>query len=74
MANGDLGARVVSPQLSELSKLRQPLTRGERAVLDLFVRKLSPDWEIYVQPHLNGLRLASADAGPNKDDPCVSSL
>ena len=65
MANGDLGARVVSPQLSELSKLRQPLTRGERAVLDLFVRKLSPDWEIYVQPHLNGLRPDFVLLNPN---------
>jgi hypothetical protein len=56
MANADFGVRIISPRLDELSKLRQPLTPGERAVLDLFLRKLHPDWEIYVQPHLNGLR------------------
>ena len=65
MANVDLGARVVFPQLGELAKLRQPLTRGERAVLDLFVRKLPPDWEIYVQPHLNGLRPDFVLLNPN---------
>ncbi len=48
--------RVVHPPLNEWSRLRQPLTSGERSVLDLFVRKLPADWEIYVQPHLNGLR------------------
>lgn len=51
-----VATRVVCPSLGELSKLRQPLTQGERDVLNLFVRKLNPDWEIYVQPHLNGLR------------------
>lgn len=38
------------------ASLRQSLTDGERQVLDLFSRHLPPDWEIYVQPHLNGLR------------------
>ncbi|MBP7241679.1 AAA family ATPase [Amaricoccus sp.] len=49
-------SRIVHPPLDEITRLRQPLTAGERAVLDLFIRKLPPDWEIYVQPHLNGLR------------------
>ena len=48
--------RVVSPPLDELVKLRSPLTRGERIVLDIFLETLDPKWEIYVQPHLNGLR------------------
>lgn len=48
--------RIISPSLDEISKLRQPLTAGEREVLDLFNRSLSADWEIYVQSHLNGLR------------------
>ncbi|WP_259672131.1 nuclease-related domain-containing DEAD/DEAH box helicase [Rhizobium sp. NZLR8] len=39
-----------------MARLRQPLTPGEQAVLDLFMQQLSPEWEIYVQPHLNGLR------------------
>ena len=48
--------RVVSPPLDELVKLRSPLTRGERIVLDIFLETLDSRWEIYVQPHLNGLR------------------
>ncbi|SLN67170.1 hypothetical protein ROE7235_03710 [Roseibaca ekhonensis] len=47
---------IVHPPLDEISDLRQPLTKGERTVLELFTRKLPPGWEIYVQPHLNGLR------------------
>ena len=48
--------RIVSPIKSELSKLRTPLQPGETKVLDLFEQRLSDDWEIYVQPHLNGCR------------------
>jgi hypothetical protein len=32
------------------------MTPGEQAVFDLFNRDLAPEWEIYLQPHLNGLR------------------
>ncbi|MDP3182954.1 MAG: NERD domain-containing protein/DEAD/DEAH box helicase [Desulfobaccales bacterium] len=49
-------ARFVSPPIDQLSKLRQPLTRGERLVFDFFDSHLDPEWEIYIQPHLNGLR------------------
>ncbi len=48
--------RFVSPPANQLHKLRQPLTEGERQVFDFFNAHLSPEWEIYVQPHLNGLR------------------
>lgn len=48
--------RFISPALNELSSLRTPLTWGEQKVLELFNEKLSPNWEIYIQPHLNGLR------------------
>lgn len=48
--------RIIYPPLQELPQLRQALTAGEERVLDLFNRHLPPDWEIYVQPHLNGLR------------------
>lgn len=48
--------RLVSPPLEELDRLRTPLTDGERLVLDLLVERLPEKWEIYVQPHLNGLR------------------
>lgn len=56
---------TIHPPLDEISQLRQPLTTGERAVLDLFVRRLSPGWEIYVQPHLNGLRPDFVLLNPN---------
>lgn len=49
-------SRFVSPALDQLDKLRQPLTPGERMVVDLFHTELPEDWEIYIQPHLNGLR------------------
>ena len=48
--------RIVYPPVNAMSQLRQPLTAGEGAVLDLFMRELPPAWEIYVQPHMNGLR------------------
>lgn len=49
-------ARFVSPPKSQFDKLRQPLTTGERLVFDFFDSHLPDDWEIYLQPHLNGLR------------------
>lgn len=51
-----LRSRVVDPPLDELGRLRQPLTEGERRVLDWFLKILPAGWEIYIQPHLNGLR------------------
>ncbi|NOG70501.1 NERD domain-containing protein [Roseicella sp. DB1501] len=48
--------RKIFPPLEDLDRLRQPLTEGERMVLELFHRRLSVEWEIYIQPHLNGLR------------------
>jgi archaellum component FlaG (FlaF/FlaG flagellin family) len=48
--------RFISPPLEELDKLRTPLNEGERIVLDFFDHNLSQNWEIYIQPHLNGLR------------------
>ena len=49
-------SRIIHPPLAALQNLRQPLTKGEMAVLELFHRKLSEKWEIYIQPHMNGLR------------------
>jgi len=49
-------SRFVSPPIDQLDKLRQPLTDGERIVFDLFNAHLPVEWEIYLQPHLNGLR------------------
>lgn len=49
-------ARVTSPAKSDLHKLRQPLQEGERLVFEFFDHLLPEGWEIYLQPHLNGLR------------------
>ena len=49
-------SRFVSPPIDQFNKLRQPLTDGERIVFDLFNAHLPDEWEIYLQPHLNGLR------------------
>ena len=48
--------RVIDPPMAALSSLRQPLNDGERKVLDWFLEILPTGWEIYIQPHLNGLR------------------
>ena len=51
-----MATNKINPPLSELDSLRQQLTPGERAVLDFFANNLNSGWEIYIQPHLNGLR------------------
>lgn len=45
--------------------MRQPLTRGERLVFDFFHEHLALEWEIYLQPHLNGLRPDFVLLNPN---------
>jgi hypothetical protein len=49
-------ARVIEPPKNQLNCLLTPLTDGERRVVELFDDRLDSDWEIYIQPHLNGLR------------------
>ncbi|MBP8018417.1 MAG: NERD domain-containing protein [Hylemonella sp.] len=56
---------TIDPPLSELSRLRQPLTKGELLVLEFFRRNLNNHWEIYIQPHLNGLRPDFVLINPN---------
>src|SRR4051812_34624561 len=48
--------RIISPPRTEFHRLRTELTAGERQVLEFFDCQLDEEWEIYVQPHLNGLR------------------
>jgi hypothetical protein len=48
--------RFISPPIEELGNLRTELTDGEKAVTKFFNKYLAEDWEIYIQPHLNGLR------------------
>lgn len=48
--------RVISPPLHQLHTLRTLLEPGEEQVLRFFDEHLPVEWEIYIQPHLNGLR------------------
>ncbi|RWQ62278.1 nuclease-related domain-containing protein [Mesorhizobium sp.] len=57
--------RVVEPPLEAHPHLRQKLTDGEQLVFNLFNQYLAPEWEIYVQPHLNGLRPDFVLLNPN---------
>lgn len=58
-------SRIVDPPRNVLDSLRQPLTAGERRVFDLLDRELDEAWEIYLQPHLNGLRPDFVVLNPN---------
>ncbi|MBF0586720.1 NERD domain-containing protein [Prosthecochloris sp. N3] len=49
-------SRLIDPPRQQHDKLLTPLTDGERRVIDVFDTELPPEWEIYIQPHLNGLR------------------
>jgi len=57
--------RYVSPPVNSFESLRQPLTEGEQLVFDFFDRKLDQAWEIYIQPHMNGLRPDFVLLNPN---------
>ena len=48
--------RIIDPPRSQFERLPTQLTSGERQLIDLFDEELSPKWEMYIQPHLNGLR------------------
>ena len=48
--------RIIDPPRSQLERLLPELTPGERQLIDFFDEELSPEWEMYIQPHLNGLR------------------
>ena len=48
--------RVISPPREDWDSLPTPLTAGERQVAEFFDQHLPEGWEIYVQPHLNGLQ------------------
>ena len=48
--------RIIDPPKDQWDLLPTPLTVGERQIAELFDAKLPFEWEMYVQPHLNGLR------------------
>lgn len=47
--------RLIYPSRDALARLRE-LNAGEEKILDVLDRTLPDEWELYVQPHLNGLR------------------
>lgn len=49
-------AKLVDPPLEALEQLSTPLKAGVKEVVEYFASYLGQNWEIYVQPHLNGLR------------------
>ncbi len=51
-----LRKRLISPSRENLAQLRTPLTHGEFQVFQVLDCSLSPEWEIYLQPYLNGCR------------------
>ena len=48
--------RIIDPPKDQWHRLPTPLTSGENRVYNLFDAGLSLEWEMYIQPHLNGLR------------------
>ena len=57
--------RFFSPPFEELENLRTKLEPGEKAVIKFFHKHLPDSWEIYIQPHLNGLRPDLVLLNPN---------
>lgn len=53
--DGSTSSRTVSPRISDFESLRQPLTKGELLTFKFLHNNLPLSWEIYVQPHMNGL-------------------
>ena len=47
---------IIDPPKDQWDRLPTPLTHGEEMVYNLFNDKLPLEWEMYIQPHLNGLR------------------
>ena len=50
--------RIIDPPKNQWQQLPTPLTDGERAVYTLFhdSDNFALEWEMYIQPYLNGLR------------------
>ena len=48
--------RIIDPPKDQWNRLPTPPTSGEDKIYNLFDNGLSLEWEMYIQPHLNGLR------------------
>ena len=57
--------RIIDPPKDQWHRLPTALTSGENEVYDLFDARLPLEWEMYIQPHLNGLRPDLVLLNPN---------
>ena len=48
--------RIIDPPKDQWDRLPTQLTSGENKVYNFFDAELPLEWEMYIQPHLNGLR------------------
>ncbi len=58
-------SRLIDPPREQWDRLLTTLTTGECTVAELFDDKLPNEWEMYIQPHLNGLRPDFVLLNPN---------
>ena len=57
--------RIIDPPKDQWRRLPTPLMPGEDTVYNLFNDTLPLDWEMYIQPYLNGLRPDLVLLNPN---------
>ena len=57
--------RIIDPPKEEWHRLPTPLMAGEETVYNLFTQVLPLEWEMYIQPYLNGLRPDLVLLNPN---------
>jgi hypothetical protein len=48
--------RFVSPPADQIDQLKKPFNEATKLVFEFFDNHLVREWEIYIHPHLNGLR------------------
>ena len=48
--------RFVSPPANQIDQLEKPFNEATKLVFEFFDNHLVREWEIYIHPHLNGLR------------------
>ena len=57
--------RFVSPPADQIDQLKKPFNEATKLVFDFFDTHLAFEWEIYIHPHLNGLRPDFVLLNPN---------
>ena len=57
--------RFVSPPADQIDQLKKPFNEATKLVFEFFDTHLVREWEIYIHPHLNGLRPDFVLLNPN---------